>query len=129
MRKNLIAFALVVPVLVSCAGEPKTYSGPQEVVSALSDSDISCRDLEITDGGSVGETGHGSLVDERGVCWVEDVEVVISTFDATADRDDWLAVGALLGPTTYGPNWAATGSSDETIEQIGRALDGSFDEV
>lgn len=128
MRKIWIALALV-PALAACSGEPKTYSGPQEIVAALEDSEISCRDLEVSQGGSAPETGQRSLVDQRGVCWVDDVEVIIATFDGSAQRDDWLAVGALLDPTTYGPNWAATGGSRETIEQIGRALDGSFDEV
>lgn len=127
MRKIWIAIASLL-ALVACAGEPRTYNGPQEIVKALQDSEISCRDLEIEKGGSIGETGHESLIEDRGVCWVDDVEVTLSTFDGAAERDDWLAVGGLLGPTTYGPNWVATGESEEIIEQIGRALDGSIDE-
>ena len=127
MRKTWIAIALLVS-LTACDGQAKTYSSPQEIVRALGDSEISCRDLEVVNAVAVGETGHASLIDERGVCWVDDVEVTINTFEGATEREDWLAVGGLLGPTTYGPNWVATGGSDEVIERIGRALGGSTDE-
>ena len=128
MKQISIVFALLIG-LTACDAQAKTYSGPQEIVRALGDSEIPCRDLEIEEAASIGETGHASLIDKRGVCWVDDVEVTINTFDSASEREDWLAVGGLLGPTTYGPNWVATGGSDKVIERIGRALDGSTNEA
>lgn len=128
MKKIWISIAALL-ALAACDSQPKTYSGPQEIVKALADADISCRDLKIDDGASLGDAEHESLIQERGVCWVDDVRMTLNTFEGPADRDDWLAVGDLLGPTTYGPNWAATGESKEIVDRIAEALDGSVGDV
>lgn len=120
--------AVVVSVLVSfsaCAREAEPYENPQEVVRALADSDIACEGAEVLEGSSLGETGHEPLVERRGTCSVSGTDVTINTFGGPEDRDDWLAVGDLLGPTTYGPNWVVTSRSEAVVEDIARALNGS----
>lgn len=128
MNRAWIAIVLLLS-LAACGPQAQAYEGPQEVVGALADSEISCEGLEVTERASMGDTGHDPLIEQRGVCTVDDIEVTIATFANEKDRDDWLAVGSLLGSTAYGPNWAVTGNSEEIVDEIAGALDASTEEV
>ena len=128
LRRTWIALALLAS-LAACGQEARAYDGPQDVVDALADSEIVCEGLEVEKGTAIGETGHDPLIEQRGVCAVDDAEVTISTFANEGDREDWLAVGRLLGPTAYGPNWAISGASDEVVDEIAEVLNASTEEV
>lgn len=124
MKKSLAAVALVM-TLASCDPRPQTYESPQQVVRAMANADLSCEDLEITTASSTPDTGHDSLIKERGVCSVDGVEVVVITFGSAENRDNWVAVGGLIEAVVAGPNWVAISDSDQLLDEIARALNAS----
>ena len=81
----------------------------------MEDEGIECEDLETTD-----EFGNeeDSLVTERGLCRVDGSTVVISMFENSEDRDDWVAVGKLFGEVAVGENWVVSSESDDVIEDV-----------
>lgn len=108
-------------LLVGCDDRTESFEGAQGVVDAMAEKDIACEGLETTTEFSRAE--YESLVTERGLCAVDGEPVVITMFANVEDRDDWVAVGRLLGSVAIGPNWVVSSRSEETIKQVAAALD------
>jgi hypothetical protein len=105
----------------ACDTEPESYASAKQVVGAMADAGLACTDFKA--GGSAPTAEAESLTEESGTCSIEGEDVVVATFGSPADRDDWVAVGRLLGPVAMGPNWIATSRSKETVTEIVDALD------
>lgn len=120
-----IALSLVALLVAfgACSDEPESYEDVEAVVEAMEEEGIECEDLETT-------TEFGpeadSLVAERGFCVVDDDRVVVSMFENAADRDDWVAVGKLLGEVAVGENWVVGSDSQELTEEIASELDATI---
>ncbi len=110
-------------LLVGCDDGTQSFAGAQAVVDEMAEEDIACQGLETTT--EFSEAEYESLVTERGLCAVDGEPVVITMFANAEDRDDWVAVGRLLGSVAIGPNWVVSSRSEETIQQIATALDAS----
>lgn len=124
VRKWCACAALVLSLgLSACAQEAAAYDSPAALSRALEETEVPCDNLEEVT--LTHSAGHEPLVEESATCWIDDTEVTINTFADEADRADWLAVGALVEPTTSGPNWAVSGASEDVIERVASALDGS----
>lgn len=123
MKQLIVAVALLLS-FSACAREAESYEDPQGIVRALADSDIACEGARVVEGSSLGEAGHDPLVERQATCSISDVDVTINTFDDVEDRDEWAAVGDLVGPTAYGPNWVVTSRSEAVIEDVAGALNG-----
>ena len=105
----------------ACDTEPESYASAKQVVGAMADAGLACTGFDAGGGAPTAEAK--SLTEERGTCSLEGEDVFVATFGSSADRDDWIAVGRLLGPVAAGPNWIATSHSKETVTDIVDALD------
>ncbi|MDP9066892.1 MAG: hypothetical protein M3N53_00910 [Actinomycetota bacterium] len=119
--KMLASLCCAVLLLAGCDSDAATYDDAAAVVDAMAEAEIVCEGLETTTEFSDAE--HESLVTERGLCTVDGEPLVITMFANAEDRDDWVAVGRLLGSVAIGPNWVASSRSEETIARIAEALD------
>lgn len=120
---NMKTWALglcIVVIFGACQGGPESYGDAQAVADAMEDEGIECEDLETTTEFSKEEE---SLVSERGLCQVDGETVVISMFENTEKRDDWVAVGKLFGEVAVGENWAVSAESGDVIEEVVDSLD------
>lgn len=118
----LVAAALV---MTGCDAETPSYERAEEVATAMSEADIECQGLETTTEISTTNAEHESLVKERGLCEVDGEAVVITMFANAEDREDWVAVGGLLGSVAVGPNWVVSSRSEPVVAEIAEALDAS----
>lgn len=118
MRKAACLIVLVM-VFGACSSSAETYEDVEAVVEAMEDEGIQCDDLETTD-----EFGNESdaLVTERGICLVGKDRVVVSMFENDEDREDWVAVGKLLGKVAVGENWVVGSDSQEIVEEVADKL-------
>ncbi len=107
--------------LVGCDGGTEPFPDARAVVDAMTQEGIPCQGLATTTEFSQAE--YESLVTERGLCSVDGEPVVITMFANAEDRDDWVAVGRLLGSVAIGPNWVVSSRSEETVDQVAEALD------
>jgi hypothetical protein len=125
VKRVLVLGALLV-VFAGCTQEAASYEGAQEVTSAMQEEGVACDDLVVTDGTPEATTEETSRVDslliERGVCTVGDEPVVISMFVNEEDRDNWVAVGQLLGPVAVGKNWVVSSDSEDLVGRVAEAL-------
>lgn len=119
MKIWLLAVVAAV-LLVGCDDGTESFEGAQAVVDAMAEEDIACEGLETTTEFSQAE--YESLVTERGLCAVDGEPVVITMFANAEDRDDWVAVGRLLGSVAIGPNWVVSSRSDEVVDAVAKAL-------
>ncbi len=110
---------------VACDSASETYPSADAVAAAMQDEDINCEGLETTTEFSDATAEHESLVKERGVCTVDGETTVITLFENAEDRDDWVAVGRLLGSVAIGPNWVVSSRSEQVVDEIAQALDAS----
>ncbi len=114
--------AVCAPVMLfACDGGTDRFEDSQAVVAAMAEEGIECEGLETTT--EFSEAEHESLVAERGLCAVDGEPVVITMFANAEDRDDWVAVGRLLGSVAIGPNWVVSSRSEPTTAEIANALD------
>lgn len=110
-------------MLVACDEEPERFEDARAVAEAMEDEGIECEDLETT---TEFTNEEDSLVTERGLCEVDGSAVVISMFETTEDRDDWVAVGKLFDHVAVGDNWVVSAESEEVIEDVVDSLDASI---
>ena len=122
MKSWFYALSLAV-VLASCGAEARPYGSPRQIVTAMANAGLDCEGLESAPFSSMSDDSYRSLVAERGVCRVGGRLVVITTFASAQDREDWVAVGGLLGPLAVGPNWAVSSRSGGIVTDIAEALD------
>lgn len=116
--KLLVGMLGLAMLLAACDSGPQSYDGPEQVVSALSEEGITCDDLDVRSGSELTQDERPSLVKERGSCSVGSEQVTIVTFADEGDRDDWIAVGQLLGPVAVGPDWVVTSRSSDLVRDI-----------
>lgn len=121
--KTWVLAASLVLILGGCQGSAENYADAQAVADAMEDEGIECEDLETTTDFSNEED---SLVTERGLCRVDGSTVVISMFENSDDRDDWVAVGKLFGEVAVGGNWVVSAESEDVIEDIVDELDATI---
>ena len=107
----------------ACEGGPETFDNAQAVADAMEDEGIECEDLETT---SEFSNEEDSLVTERGLCRVDGSPVVISMFENSDDRDDWVAVGRLFGEVAVGENWVVSAESEDVISDVVDSLDATI---
>ena len=124
MKTWALALCLML-VSAACEGGPESFENASAVVDEMEDEGIECEDLETTTEFSNEED---SLVTERGVCRVDGSPVVISMFENTEDRDDWVAVGKLFEGVAVGDNWAVSAESKDLIEDVVDSLDATVPE-
>lgn len=124
MKTWILGMCLVL-LLGGCQGGPERYDDAQAVAEAMEDEGIECEDLETTTEFSNEED---SLVSERGLCQVDGTTVVISMFESSEDREDWVAVGKLFGEVAVGENWAVSAESEDVIEDVVDSLDATIPE-
>lgn len=113
----------VVLIFGACQGGPESFENAQAVAHAMEDEGIECEGLETTTEFS-GE--EDSLVTERGLCRVDGSPVVISMFETTEDREDWVAVGKFFGEVAVGDNWVVSAESEDVIEDVVDSLDATI---
>ncbi len=124
--KNLVLGLCLLLSLGACQSGSEDYADAQAVADAMEDAGIQCENLETTTEFSNEED---SLVTERGLCQVDGSTVVISLFENSEDRDNWVAVGKLFDDVAVGENWAVSAESEDVIEDIVDELDATIPKV
>ena len=122
MKTWVLGLSLLL-IFGACQGGPENFENAQAVADAMEDEGIECEGLETTTEFSDNED---SLVTERGLCRVDDSTVIISMFENSADRDDWVAVGKLFDEVAVGDNWAVSAESEDVIEDVVDSLDATI---
>ena len=113
IRCRLGCAALIASLaFIACSREARSYDGLPSLAEAVSDAGVSC--------GSIKAGRKAELVSASGSC--ADSEVMLYMFDSAQALESWTKVGARLGPTAVGPNWAATGEAN-TIETVANELE------
>lgn len=125
VKRILLACFLLV-FGVACSEDAASYESASALVAALEEEDIRCENLEIDDevsGDAPPEAGNiDSLLAERGVCEVDGDALVVSMFDNASDKDNWVAVGQLVGPVAVGENWAVSSDAAALVARVADAL-------
>ena len=101
-RSVLILLAFVASIALACSQQAESFDDLPSLAEAVSDAGVTCDRFE--------EGSEAELLSDSGVCDRSDVRLYL--FDNNQDLADWQKVGARLGPTAIGPNWAATGDLD-----------------
>lgn len=104
-------------ILGSCQAEPPTFENVRAVVSAMEREGVGCEDLEITT-----EFSDESLVKESGRCVVDGSVILISMFESTQDRDDWVAVREAFVEVAVGEDWAVSGEPEGLLKDVADGL-------
>ena len=91
---------------VACSRGAVEYDSTGALAAALVRADVDCASPQ-------GQT-EGSLVQEQASCSSDGRELGLYVFAGSEQRDNWLRVGARLGPVAVGPNWAVTGDPEST---------------
>ena len=125
MRIWILALALLL-ISSACQAGPESFPSAAAVANAMEDEGIECRNLKTTT--EVADK-KDSLVAERGDCLVDDSAVVISMFETTEDRDDWIAVGKLLSKVAVGENWVVRAESEDVVEDVADSLNATIPET
>jgi hypothetical protein len=124
--KKIVVVLCVCLVLVACdGGGADDFENAQAVADAMEDEGIKCEDLETT---TEFANEEDSLVEERGLCRVNGNTVVISMFENSEKRDDWVAVGKLFGQVAVGENWVVSAESEDVIEDVVDSLGATIPE-
>ena len=118
-----VALAIVAVCFAACDSGDGSFQDVQAVVDALEDEGIECVDLETTDQfGSEADAG----VTERGYCSIEEEQVAISLFEDAAGRREWVSAATITNAFVAADNWVVNTASEELLDDIADALDGSI---
>jgi hypothetical protein len=114
--KRIVAALVFALLATGCSGGPETYTGVDELVSALEAGGVECTNVQIG--------GGAQLVKESGGCAWERRPLGLFVFSDERNRDDWLQVGRSFGSEVIGPNWVVIAPDDDGAAEIAGALDG-----
>ncbi len=115
------AVAVVAVVLMgACANDAAPYETADDLAAALARANVEC---------AAPQAGlPATLVRSQASCVSGASRLGLYVFDSAQERDNWLRVGAQLGPVAVGPNWAVNGD-DDIVERAAAALHGRFHEL
>ncbi len=100
-------------VLAGCSSEPQRYDEISDLASAVDSSGVRCDEIE--------PGPEAQLVAESGTC--AGSEVTLFLFEDLEDLEDWRNLGARLGPTLIGSNWAVIGR-ERDLDRISSEVGG-----
>ena len=125
MKMICVVLCLGLTLSACDGGGAEEFENAQAVADAMEDEGIECEDLETT---TEFANEEDSLVKERGACRVDGSTVVISMFEDSEKRDDWVAVGKLFGQVAVGENWVVSTESEDLIDDVVESLDATIPE-
>jgi hypothetical protein len=110
--------------------EAISYPGVADLAHALKANGVGCQRFEMTSSGAAEPSatplkkGAQPLVRQAGDCSHGTAKLLLFTFQSSAVRDRWLALGHLYGSTVVGPDWAVTTHNKDVAANIADAIGG-----
>jgi hypothetical protein len=115
-----VGLAALLLVATGCGREATTYDDATALATGLSEAEVACDEVRTADG--------ATLVADQAACTSSNGQLDLYVFDGATTRDDWLQVGARLGPVAVGPNWVVTGEAAD-VEAAAEALDAGYQDA